>query len=397
MTLEVRAAAPDELLAAVRPIWLYGGSAPTEERAQTVLRFLEPGRMHAAFDGEEAVGGAGAFSFDVTVPGGRVAAAGVTVVGVMPTHRRRGALTGMMRAQLEDAHRRGEPAAILWASEGGIYGRFGYGAASLCGTMRLERAYGAFRPSVERAGEARLVDEGEALSAFPGIYDRVAVETPGMFARSPEWWEHRLLSDPDWRRDGAGEQMRVVVEVGGRPEAYALYRIREAFEEGSSTSTLEVREAAGASPQGTADVWRYLLDVDLIHTVVAELLPVNHPLQLLLVDARRMRFRVLDGLWLRLVDVGAALSSRSYATEDTLVFEIRDSFCPWNDGRWKLQAGGAERTTAPAELALDVGDLASVYLGGFILADLFRAGLVEEFVAGALVRADALFRSDGAP
>lgn len=397
MTLEVRAAAPDELLAAVRPIWLYGGSAPTEERAQTVLRFLEPGRMHAAFDGEEAVGGAGAFSFDLTVPGGRVAAAGVTVVGVMPTHRRRGVLTGMMRAQLEDAHRRGEPAAILWASEGGIYGRFGYGAASLCGTMRLERAYGAFRPSFGRAGEARLADEDEALLAFPGIYDRVAAETPGMFARSPEWWEHRLLSDPDWRRDGAGEQMRVVVEVGGRPEAYALYRIREAFEEGSSTSTLEVREAAGASPQGTADVWRYLLDVDLIHTVVAELLPVDHPLQLLLVDARRMRFRVLDGLWLRLVDVGAALSSRSYATEHTLVFEIRDTFCPWNDGRWKLQAGGAERTTAPAELALDVGDLASVYLGGFTFADLFRAGLVEELVEGALVRADPLFRTDGAP
>ncbi|MGH3006553.1 MAG: sterol carrier protein domain-containing protein [Gaiellaceae bacterium] len=139
------------------------------------------------------------------------------------------------------------------------------------------------------------------------------------------------------------------------------------------------------------------LDVDLIHTVVAELLPVDHPLQLLLVDARRMRFRVLDGLWLRLVDVGAALSSRSYATEDTLVFEIRDTFCPWNDGRWKLQAGGAERTTAPAELALDVGDLASVYLGGFTFADLFRAGLVEELVAGALVRADAVFRTDGAP
>ncbi|MGH3029864.1 MAG: GNAT family N-acetyltransferase [Gaiellaceae bacterium] len=93
MRLEVRAAAPDELLAAVRPIWLNGGSAPTEERAQTVLRSVEPGRMHAAFDGEEAVGGAGAFSFEATVPGGRMAAAGVTVVGVMPTHRRRGVLT----------------------------------------------------------------------------------------------------------------------------------------------------------------------------------------------------------------------------------------------------------------------------------------------------------------
>jgi predicted acetyltransferase len=362
-----------------------------------VLRFLEPGRLHAAFDGEEAVGGAGAFTFRLTVPGGRMAAAGATVVGVMPTHRRRGVMTGMMRAQLEDAHRRGEPAAILWASEAGIYGRFGYGAASRCGTMRLERAHGTFRPSFERLGEARLVDEAEALSAFSGVYDRIAAETPGMFARPPEWWKHRLLFDPEWRRDGRGEQMRVLVEVG-KPEAYALYRIRESEEEGwTPTSTLEVQEAAGASPQSTAELWRYLLDIDLMHTVVAELLPVDHPLQLLLVDARRMRFRVGDGLWLRLVDVGAALSSRSYATEDTLVLEVGDAFCAWNDGRWKLQGGEAERTTAPADLGLDVGDLASVYLGGFTFAELSRAGFVDELSGGALARADALFRTDRAP
>jgi predicted acetyltransferase len=192
--------------------------------------------------------------------------------------------------------------------------------------------------------------------------------------------------------------MRVLVEVGEDPEAYALYRIRESEEEGwTPTSTLEVQEAAGASPQSTAELWRYLLDIDLMHTVVAELLPVDHPLQLLLVDARRMRFRVGDGLWLRLVDVGAALSSRSYATEDTLVLEVGDAFCAWNDGRWKLQGGKAERTTAPADLALDVGDLASVYLGGFTFAELSRAGFVDEFAEGALGRADALFRTDHAP
>jgi predicted N-acetyltransferase YhbS len=136
MTAAIRAAAPDELLAALRPIWLYMGEEPVEERAQGVLRFLEPGRLHAAFEGPEPVGGAGAFSFELTVPGGRVPAAGVTVVGVMPTHRRRGMLTAMMRAQLEDVHRRGEPVAVLWASEGPIYGRFGYGPASQCGSIR---------------------------------------------------------------------------------------------------------------------------------------------------------------------------------------------------------------------------------------------------------------------
>jgi predicted acetyltransferase len=397
MSVEVRPAEADELLAALRPIWLYAGEEPVEERAQGVLRFLEPGRLHAAFEGATPVGGAGAFSFELTVPGGRVPAAGVTVVGVMPTHRRRGLLTAMMRAQLEDVHRRGEPVAVLWASEGPIYGRFGYGLASQCGSIRLPRAYGSFRPPFQRSGEARIVDERDALSAFPTIYDRVAAKTPGMFARSPDWWEHRLLADPEWRRRGSGAKMRLLVELGGQADAYALYRIRESVEEGLPNSTLEVLEAVGASPTATAEVWRYLLDVDLIGSVVADLLPVDHPLFLLLADPQRMRFRVENGLWARLVDVGAALSARSYAADDTLVLEVRDSFCPWNDGRWKVQGGAADRTTAPAELAVDVADLGSVYLGGFTWAQLLDAGRAEEHSEGAVTRADALFCTQRAP
>jgi predicted acetyltransferase len=241
------------------------------------------------------------------------------------------------------------------------------------------------------------VHDRDALIAFPAVYDRVAATTPGMFARSPDWWEHRLLADPEWRRRGSGAKMRLLVEVDGRPEAYALYRIRESFDDGLPTTTLEVLEAMGASPDATAEVWRYLLDVDLIESVAADLLPVDHPLFLLLADPLRMRFRVENALWARLVDVGAALSARSYSAEDTLVVEVRDTFCAWNDGRWKLQDGAAERTTAPADLALEVGDLGSVYLGGFTWAQLLDAGRVEELSEGAATRADALFRTDRAP
>jgi predicted acetyltransferase len=151
----------------------------------------------------------------------------------------------------------------------------------------------------------------------------------------------------------------------------------------------------GDTPPATAGIWRYLLDVDWLEHVQASLLPVDHSLFFLLAEPRRMGFRVGDAVWLRLVDVGAALSGRSYAEDATLVFELRDSFCPWNDGRWKLQGGAAERTTALAELALDVADLASVYLGGFTWAQLAAGGLVEELADGALERADALFRRLG--
>jgi predicted acetyltransferase len=241
------------------------------------------------------------------------------------------------------------------------------------------------------------VGERDALSAFPAVYDRVAARTPGMFARSPDWWEHRLLADPEWRRRGSGEKMRLLVEIDGQAQAYALYRIRESFDDGLPTSTLEVLEAVGASPAATAEVWRYLLDIDLNETVVADLLPVDHPLFLLVAHPQRMRFRLEDGLWARLVDVGAALSARSYAADDTLVVEVRDTFCAWNDGRWKLQDGAAERTTAPADLAVDVADLGSVYLGGFTWAQLLDAGRAEELTEGAAARGDTLFRTDRAP
>ena len=398
MSFEVRpCASVEELGRGLRAIFHFFGRVPDEETSERFSRVLPPERMHAAYDGEDVVGGAGAFPMRLTVPGGRVPAAGVTVVAVLPTHRRQGVLRSLMRAQLDDVHARGEPVAYLWASEETIYGRFGYGVASLAGSIELPRVRAGYALPLERQGRGRLVDVGEALELFPNVYERVAVETPGMFVRTRDWWESRVLADPEWRRGDGGEMARVLLEVDGRPDGYALYRLHPKFEQGVSVGYTNVIEALGASPQATAEIWRFLLDVDWVDRVKAFLLPVDHPLLFLLAEPRRLGLRVGDGLWVRLVDVGAALSARAYGEGAPIVLEVEDAFCPWNAGRWRLEPGGAERTRDEPGLRLDVSSLASVYLGGFTLAELARAGRVLELRDGALAAADALLGTDRAP
>jgi predicted acetyltransferase len=388
---------PAEFHDALRPIFHFFGRAPSEEVAEELGRLLPPERVHAAWEDGAIVGGAGAFPLELTVPGGRVRAIGTTVVGVLPTHRRRGILSAMMRAQLDDARERGEPVAFLWASEGRIYGRFGFGVASLTGEIVLPRVHSGFAVPLEARGRVRLVGKEEALETVPEIYDRVATTTPGMFGRSAAWWEVRVLAEPESRRPGRGELHRALLVLDGHPAAYALYRLDASFAYGSSTGSVHVVEALGATPRAFAEIWRYLLDVDWVERVEASLLPVDHPLFLLLAEPRRMRFTVGDALWVRLVDVGAALSARGYAGDGAVVLEVGDAFCPWNAGRWRLEGGTAERTEAEPELRLDVTALGSVYLGGFTFAQLARGLGVEELRPGAIERADALFRSDRAP
>jgi predicted acetyltransferase len=394
--LDVRPCRPEELRAGLSPIFHYSGRAPNEEAAESIGRLLPADRLHAAWEDGGVVGAAGAFPFELTVPGDRVPAAGVTLVGVLPTHRRRGILRSLMRAQLDAVHERGEPVACLWASENQIYTRYGYGLASLQGEIDLPRTHAAFGEPLERRGRIRLLDKAEAAEALPPIHDRVAAETPGMFARSADWWELRLLSDPDWLRRGRGEMQRALLELDGEPAGYALYRLNLSFAQGGSTGEVDVVEALGTSPQAVAELWRFLLDVDWMARIKAGLLPVDHPLLLLLADPRRLRFTLVDGIMVRLVDVGAALAARRYAGEGSVVAEVRDAFCPWNEGRWRLGPEGV-RTDAEPELRMDVSALGSAYLGGFTFAELRRAGRVEELVAGAVARADELFRVDRRP
>jgi len=390
----IRTATAETMESFVAPLNLAFAEVPDpgdEER-----RAWEPERIIAAFDGDQPVATAGAFTFRLSVPGGEADAAGVTLVGVSPTHRRRGILSSMMRHQLDDVRARREPLAILWASEGAIYQRFGYGLATLNGSFEIARDRAVFSRPAPPEGTVRLVDREAAMGIFPALYDRVRVATPGMVGRSETWWRWLTLHDTDQARGANGIKFLAVYEAGGGVEGTAIYRVKPDWDERGPNSRLTAIEVLATTPRATRDLWTWLLGVDLVTQVRGVRAPVPHPLQLLLAEPRRLGFAVGDAIWLRVVDVPAALAARTYGHPGALVLEVRDPFCPWNEGRWRLVAGDdgrglVEPTTALPDLTLDAGDLGATYLGTFRFSDLARVGRVIEGTAGALLRADTLF------
>jgi predicted acetyltransferase len=389
----------DEFATAIGAIGHYFGWVPSEEEAERFSKMLPIERMHAAFDGKEVVGGAGVFPFEMTVPGAIVPCAGVTVVGVLPTHRRRGILMRMMRAQIDDIHERGEPFAALWASEPVIYGRFGYGHASHTHSIKLPRVRAALRAGTPpRVGGVRLVDTDEAAKSFPRIWDKVRAVTPGMLSRSKEWWElRRLRDDPNRRPPGSGPLNLALYALDGRPAGYALYRISQSEEQGEWKRNLLVVEAMGVDAVATREVWRFLSEIDWTHEITAWLLPTDHPVQHLFARFDQLDLRTGDGLWVDLIDVGASLSARGYRSDGRVTFELSHPFCPWNDGTWTVADGRARRSSRRPDLRLDATALGAAYLGAVSFGELARAGLLEEASRGGLARADTLFAGDRAP
>jgi predicted acetyltransferase len=400
MALRVRRVrSQPEFRAAIGAIGHYFGGSRSSDEAERFARIMPSDRVHAAFDGDVVVAGAGVFPVELSVPGGRLPCAAVSMVGVLPTHRRRGILDQMMRAQLADMRQRGEPVAALWASEETIYGRFGYGLASQDVMIRAARGHAAFRADVPgRVGTTRLVGHDEALRVFPRVFDRVRRRSPGFVSRSRAWWELRQLDDRKERRRGAGELNRVLFEIDGRPAGYALYRIKLEFEDATNKSQVQVLEAIGESPLAIRELWRFLLAIDWVDEIRCELLPADHPLFLLVERPNRLDWKVFDGLWLRLVDVGSALAARAAASDGRVTFDVHaDPILPDNTGSWTVEAGTARRSRRRADIRLDVQALAAAYLGGFTFAELARAGRVEEVARGGVARADALYRVDAKP
>jgi predicted acetyltransferase len=403
VTIEIRSIADEEFRPWLDAVESAFGEQLTEAQHEEARRFFERERVLAAFDGDRCVGGGGALTFQLSVPGGaQIGAAGVTAVGVMPTHRRRGILRRFMRLLLDDARQRGEPVAILWASEGVIYQRFGYGAASVNGSFDMPIRRAAFRLASEPVGSWRLVDASEAARTFPPIYEAVMRETPGFYARHADWWTD-VLADPEHRRRGASAKFYALHERDGSPAAYAMYRIKHEWSTGRDESRNEVRvlEALAVDPAAMREVWRYLLGIDLMDRLVVRLGPPDQPLLLQLAQPELLGLRINDGLWLRLLDVPTALSRRGYADDGELVLEVEDAFMPEVGGRFRLTvrggAGRAEATTDDADMVLETNDLASVYLGGFSFADLARAGRTRELRPGARERADRMFSTPVAP
>jgi len=397
MSIEIRKCADvADLRASMSSIWHYFGLPPTDEAVANFSELVGPDRAFVAGAEGALAGGCCSFPMEVTTPGGRVKAAGVTMVGVQPTHRRRGVLTAMMRRQLDDCRARGEPLAYLWASEERIYGRFGYGLTALSADVEISRDRAAFFTDAPTVGRVRLLPPQQALDAVRAIYARVSETRPGMFQRSDEWFRRRTLADAAWMRAGGGELLCALLEIDGAPAAYALYRFDAKWERNLPAGVVRVGEAMATTPDAMRAIWRYLLDMDWCQTIKAGFLPSDHPLFLLAAEPRRMRTALRDGCFARLVDVEAALSSRAYGAGE-IVLEVADAFCPWNAGRWMISDGKVARTERAAEISCDVSALASAYLGGFGWAQLVASSRATATGEDAIARADRVFERRGAP
>jgi predicted acetyltransferase len=391
VTLEYRNPSEDEVRATFESANVAFGNELKDDDFELQKRELPTDRVFGAYDDGQPVGLAASIAFEMTIPGGVAPCGGVTYVGVMPSHRRRGVLTELMRAQLDDLHARGEPLAALWASEPVIYGRFGYGIASPSASMEAEHAGFAFRDDPGPTGRTRLLTKDEARRLYPPIYERARLQRHGMMTRSEARWDARV-NDPEHWRDGASPKYYVLIELDGQGEAFAMYRIKEKWERGMPQSELVLVDAIATSTEATRELWRYIFGVDLIARVTLWNYDPATSLFLMVKDARRLQLKLADGIWLRLVDVAEALCRRSYDGEGSVVLEVKDDFCPWNEGRYRA-GEGAGATDDSAELRLSAADLASTYLGAFSFERLAAAGRVEELADGAIARATALFRT----
>ena len=410
-TFQIRPVTEDELPAfSYVDQQAFNGTPDNARQRANWLARLELDRTLGAFDGTTLAGVTGVYSFRMRVPGAMAAVAGVSMVAVLPSHRRRGALTGLMHRQLADIAERGEAVAALFASETPIYGRYGYGRASWHLTLRLGRgdaALAATAPS-DPSVRLRIAEPRSAHAEMGKVYELAMAERPGLYARTEPWWD-RLTHEPD--SDSDSPMRCVLVEDDAGPRGYALFTSegRWGWEDGTflPSGVLDLHEAITVDPAAATALWGDLLSRDLITTFRLHMRPVDDPLLDLLADSRRGRPRLSDGLWIRLVDVGKALAQRRYACPVDVVIEVHDELCPQNQGRWRLTAattstpsgfsGTCERTTAPADLVLPVRALGAAYMGGTRLGQLAAAGLVTEVTPGAVAALSTAMSWDPAP
>jgi predicted acetyltransferase len=397
----LRPVTPDELAEYTQTAIAAFGERFEPARFELDWTGAELDRTLAAFERDQIVGTGRLYSLELTMPGGRLLpTAAVSWIAVLPTHRRRGILSAIKRTQLDDAAERGESLAILYASESGIYRRFGYGVSTSSMSLSIGRRHSAFLNPVP-AGRVRLVDEDGARKLFPEIFDRARRVQPGAVQRVDAWWPGEFF----WREpDEKGTRFYCVCESSdGTLDGYAAYRFEPNWDN-DPNATVHVTDLVTVSAEARAVLWRYLLDVDLVETIKAWVVPVDEPLRWLLRESRRMRVtRLGDSLWVRVLDARAALSARTYAVPGRVVFEIVDSVRPDGAAAGRVALEGdsdgseARRTTDDPDLVLDVAALGGILLGGVRPSALARAGLVDERTPGALSIADAMFAVEPLP
>jgi predicted acetyltransferase len=362
---------------------------------------LPPERTLAAFEGDEIVGTFGGYALDLSIPGGDVPMEGTTVVTVFPTHRRIGLMTEMMRLHLESAVANGYSVAGLWASESGIYGRYGYGIATYAATVTMRGREIEFREDIE-IDRVRRISIEQAPEVLPRIFDRALAETSGMFARTADWWKAEVLTDADWKRRGK-TSMRIVVHDGpDGSDGYAIYRQKGSeSDDGHSNGTVHVVEIVTVTELAHASLWSYLTNVDGCPNVRAWNISVDDPLAMKAIEPRRVKVEShFDALWILILDVKAALEKRSYEQDGTIRFTIANAFRPDVEGSYELAVedgvASCRRIEGITDLTIDLDVLGALYLGSQDARAYASAARIRAD-AHAVAEVDRLFRTAKAP
>jgi predicted acetyltransferase len=348
------------------------------------------------------------FPCRMVVPGGAVLpAAGVTRVGVRADRTRRGLLSAMMKAQLEDFASRGEVLASLRATEARIYGRFGYGVATRGREVRVRRIGGrGWRPTAPTGGSVRLLDRADVVAVLAPLHERIALVRAGGMTRDEAWWAAAVH-----RRIAKGEHVVAAVHTGadGVDDGFAIAYVRHT-DEGFAAKRLRIEDLHATNPGAMAGLWRFLLDSDLVGNVEAGLRPLDESVELLLADARDFAVKgVQDEMWLRILDVPAALAARTYGDAEPVLLAVHDAMLEDNAGVYRIGDGTADRVgpiggTVVPELQCDATALAMAYLGDRAPSELLGTGWwrpgsgTGAGTAGAAVqRADRLFATERPP
>ncbi len=401
MSIEYRQVTADEF-----PNWRtlvrrgFGDSVHPEDIARLRDDRAELDRLFGAFDGDQIVGTGGADSHLMTVPGGnQVATAGVAYIGTAATHRRRGVLTGMIKSIVDQASDRQEPLAALWASESGIYSRFGFGQATIAEAWEIETHRASFSNLPEIRGRVRFAEPEEALKKMPQVWAKTGSMRAGSLDRSERRWRYNFF-DAKRVRDGWSGLFFVLYEVDGSVRGYAVYRLMP-VEPDDDPLKMQVVECIAQTDDAHAALWRFLLSIDLVDSVLADNRPPDDQLWWTLADPRRLNRAPTDGLWVRVIDTEKALSARSYAAEGRLVIAIEDSFIPESGGVFSLEASGGvatcTRTTEMPDISISSSEIGATYLGGVRLVDLAKAGRATEHKSGSIRLFDRMFLADRAP
>jgi len=379
----------------------FGNDA--ESDAASKRRFeaiFEYDRTFAAFDGDDIIGTAAGFSLGLTVPGGaEVPMAGTTVITVQPTHRRRGVFRALMESHLDDVAARGEPLAGLWASESSIYGRFGYGPATYRHSVAMETGSIEFRAE-QAEGSVRLLGAPEAEPVIRDLHEKVRTTRSGFLSRSDAWWVHRVIADPESWRGGKSSNRYVVFEEDGSATGYASYRQKAKWDDFAAGGEIEVSEVIATTAASHSGLWSFLTNIDLYTELEYWNLPVDDPLPFEVTAPRRVRTKMVDGLWVRLMDIPVALEARGYESDGGITFSVDDASRPQNTGTYRLDVadgrGHCERVSSTAQATFDVDVIGHLYLGGGNALAMAQAGRVEGD-PGAVVSLHRLFHTDQAP